>query len=1051
MSCRFCGRDNPEGSTFCNACGGRLASSAVPERAPYTPRHLADRILAEKSSLEGERKPVTVLFADLARSMDLAERLDPEEWHELLDRVFRLLTDAVHRYEGTVNQYTGDGIMALFGAPIAHEDHAQRACGAALDMARGLGELAADVRRERGLDLAVRIGLHSGEVVVGRIGDDLRMDYTAQGHVVGIAARVQQLARPGGVALTEYTAHLAAGFFDFADRGQHALKGASTPVRVYDLVARGPIGSRLERSRAHGFSRFVGRREEWAVLERAYRRAAAGEPRVVLITAEPGMGKSRLCDEFVRRRHEGVLHHARALSHGRMMAFHLVVELARALFELDGDAAPADVRSAVSRGLARAGSEDPIARAFWLEILGAPDPAAPVSDIEPDARLSRLYRSLHDLLEVRARTEVTVVWLDDLHWADAASAAAVDWLVERLGAPGAPRKLFALATARPEYQPAWSSHVERLSLAAISPDDAAALLDDWLGRDPVLAPLREQIDGRARGNPLFVEEIVRSLVERGVLVGTRGAYRPAASETAIAIPDTVQAVLASRIDRLAPADKEVLQVAAVIGREVPIALLQSAGGLSESALAASLDRLAASELLTAAARPGARAFGHPLAHEVAYRSQLLDRRRRTHAAVARALLDLHGARVDQHAPLLAHHFEEAGDGLEAARWHERAGRRIARHDPAAGAQHCRAVARLLAGIPESRDTLTLALTSRIALLEIGRIAGIGGHHARPIFHEARRVAERLGAPDGHAFLLTSYGRLRGLAGDVGEYLACASGAARLADRSGSATLAFEMRTVLAHAELAVGRLDAARATAADALRELASAPGLREALERSTAPALCQTWWAVASAYAGHAGEARAALEQLAADERDRGLTALYGTEGWLSDVLRLQGDVSGALAHGRRAAELADERGSPFSRVEAAMLLGAAELAAGGALDAIPALESALTLARSRRTALWYEPRLLAALAEARSATGDREAAQTLLSEARERIVERRGWRLAACDVALADVRILAAEPAPDRRAIEHAIESLETVASELHAGAYLQIAERERARIAR
>ena len=260
MTCRVCGHENPAGARFCNDCGAQLAAPAITrEPRSYTPRHLAEKILASQSALRGERKLVTVLFADVVRSMELAERVDPEEWHRLLDRLFRVLTGSVHRYEGTINQYTGDGIMALFGAPIAHEDHAQRACAAALDLARELRALADDVRRERGLEVAVRMGLNSGEVVVGRIGDDLRMDYTAQGHVVGLAARVQQLAPPGGITLTEHTARLAAGFFDFLDRGEHRLKGASVPVRVFELRGPGQIRSRLESSRARGFSPFVGR------------------------------------------------------------------------------------------------------------------------------------------------------------------------------------------------------------------------------------------------------------------------------------------------------------------------------------------------------------------------------------------------------------------------------------------------------------------------------------------------------------------------------------------------------------------------------------------------------------------------------------------------------------------------------------------------------------------------------------------------------------------------------------------------------------------------
>jgi class 3 adenylate cyclase/tetratricopeptide (TPR) repeat protein len=1052
VNCLSCNHENPAGARFCNACGAQLAASAtIPAPHSYTPRHLVDKILASKSALEGERKPVTVLFADVARSMELAERVDLEEWHRLLDRLFRILAASVHRYEGTINQYTGDGIMALFGAPIAHEDHAQRACAAALEMAREVAALAEDVRRESGLDLAVRMGLNSGEVVVGRIGDDLRMDYTAQGHVVGLAARVQQLAPPGGVSMTEQTARLVSGFFDLLDRGEQSLKGASIPVRVFDLRGPGPIRSRLERSRARGFSRFVGRDRELALLERALGEAQSGQPKVVLITAEPGAGKSRLCHEFVERSRGVALHYARALSHGRMLPFHALVELVRGLFDIEEGASAADVRGAVGRGLASAPPVDPVALAFWLELLGAADLALAPSELEPDARRTRLFQSLCDLIQARARRELMLLWVEDLHWLDPASEGAMEMLTRRLLAPeSAGSRALLVATARPEYRPAWSARVERLSLAPLASQDSATLLDDWLGSDPALAPLRPRIEARARGNPLFVEEIVRSLVERGALRGARGAYTPAAPVEEIELPETVQAVLASRIDRLSPRDKDVLQAAAVIGRDVPTELLRVVVDLPGSELTASLDRLATAELLAPAEPPGGRAFRHPLTHEVAYRTQLLDRRRRTHAGVARALLAIHGSAAPTHAALLAHHFEEAGERFDAARWHERAGRRVARSDPADGVRHCRRVTALLAAVPESRETLTLELTSRIALLEIGRIAGIDERESQDLFEEARAVAERLGDRGGHAFLLTSYGRLCGLAGDVAQYLACAVHAAELAEGSDDAALAFEMHAVLAHAQLAVGRLDSARAIAEQALAELARDAELREGLGRSTAPAFCRIWWAMASAYLGRVAEAQAGLEALLADEKEGGLEALYGTHGFLCEVLRLRGDPPGALAHGRRAVELAQERGSPFSQVEAAAFLGAAALAAGDVTTATNALETALGLARKRRTALWYEPRILATLAEARLAAGDRSRARALLAEAREPVARGRGWRLSACDVELARVRLLASESVPDRTAVASALESLDALAAELNAHPYRRLAELERARLA-
>ncbi len=1046
--CSACGHENPAGARFCNDCGAPLAAPTITrEPRSYTPRHLAEKILASGSALRGERKLVTVLFADVVRSMELAERVDPEEWHRLLDRLFRILTGGVHRYEGTINQYTGDGIMALFGAPIAHEDHAQRACAAALDLARELGALADDVRRESGLEFAVRMGLNSGEVVVGRIGDDLRMDYTAQGHVVGLAARVQQLAAPGGITATEQTARLAAGFFDFLDRGEQSLKGASVPVHVFELLGPGRIRSRLERSQARGFARFVGRERELARLERALRQTRSGRPTVVLVTAEPGAGKSRLCHEFVEHAHGAALHYARALSHGRMLPFHVIVALARSLFGVGEGASPPDVRDAVRRGLVSA-QPDPIAQDFWLDLLGVSDQLPAPSGLEPEARRARLFRSLLDLIRARARREVVLLWVEDLQWLDPASEAALEMLVEHLlGPESAGSRLLLLVTSRPEYRPGWSSRAEALALAPLGGDDCRTLLDDWLGSDDMLAPLRRRIEARARGNPLFVEEMIRSFVERGVLRGRRGAYGLAAPLEEIALPETVQAVLASRIDRLTDRDKDVLQAASVIGRDLPIELLRAVVDLSVPELTASLERLAAAELLGPGESPDEHAFRHPLAQEVAYRTQLLDRRRGTHAAIARALLTIHRTIDAVHAALLAHHFDEAGERLEAARWHETAGRRIARSDPASGVSHCRRVTTLLAAVPESRETLTLELTSRIALLEIGRIAGIEERDARDLFDEARAVAERLQDTAGHAFLLTSFGRLRGLAGDVGQYLACAERAMELAEGS-DAMLEFEMRSVLAHAQLAVGRLAPARATAERALTEVAGVARLREALARSTAPGLCRVWWALADAHLGHLAEAEAALRALLGEEREPALQALYGTHAFLCEVLRLRGDLPGALAHGRRAVELAQEHGSVFSRVEAAAFLGAAELAEGDPTAATRVLEQALALARNRRTALWYEPRILTTLADAKLAAGDRSTARALLSQARELVDRGRGWRLGAFDVALAWVRLLASEPAPDRAAIESALDSLDALDAELGSDLYRRIAALERGR---
>src|SRR5262245_11408829 len=340
LICEKCGTANPKGRKFCDSCGNRIGDVAnraqPPDPRSYTPKHLVEKILTSRSALEGERKQVTILFADMKGSTELASELDPEEWHGIMDRFFQILAEGVHRFEGTVNEYRGDGIMALFGAPIAHEDHAQRACYAALHLRDALRSYAHELRIGKGINFAVRMGLNSGEVVVGKIGDDLRMDYTALGHTANLAARMEQIAEPGRIYVAEATGRMCQGFFALRDVGRHEVKGLPQPVGVFELEGLGRVRTRLDVSRARGFSKFVGRQSEIAALEAALEQAIAGNAQVVGVVAEPGTGKSRLCYEFAERcRARGiVVYEAHGLSHAKRVPFLPILELLRAVFRI---------------------------------------------------------------------------------------------------------------------------------------------------------------------------------------------------------------------------------------------------------------------------------------------------------------------------------------------------------------------------------------------------------------------------------------------------------------------------------------------------------------------------------------------------------------------------------------------------------------------------------------------------------------------------------------------------------------------------------------------
>jgi class 3 adenylate cyclase len=669
-----------EGDVLVWAGEAPLAAPSVgipsPERDPraYTPKHLADKILTSRSALEGERKQVTVLFADVKGSMELAEQLDPEVWSAIMQRFFTILADGVERFEGFVDKFTGDGIMALFGAPIAHEDHAQRACYAALHLREEIARYATEVKREHGIGFSTRIGLNSGEVVVGTIGDDLRMDYTAQGHTVGLAQRMESLAEPNTCYLSAATAALAGGYFALDDLGEFLVKGVADPVRVHRLAGIGAARTRFDISRARGLSRFVGRAADLRTLEDALAQAAAGNGQVVGVVAEAGTGKSRLCFEFLEHcRARGLrVFEGRAVAHGRNIPFLPILEVYRAYFGITLADDDRSARVKIAGHMVVLDQRFAEALPLLFDFLGIGDPEHPGPRLDPEVRQRQLIGLMRQVTQSGSEAQPTVTMIEDLHWLDAASGEFLEHMVD---AQAGSRRLL-LVNFRPEYRADWmqKSWYRQIPLTPLGPEAIAELLADLLGHDPSLAGLAGPNHARTAGNPFFTEEVAQSLIESGHLVGTRGAYRLVTPIERLEVPATVQAVLAARIDRLPAREKRLLQVASVIGKDFPEPLLAAVAELPADELKAALAALRRGEFIHEQARyPVAEyAFKHPLTQEVALGSQLRERRRQVHAAVARATLQHDPEHRDERAALLAHHWEEAGEALSAARWHRRA-------------------------------------------------------------------------------------------------------------------------------------------------------------------------------------------------------------------------------------------------------------------------------------------------------------------------------------------------------------------------------------------
>ena len=1017
--CNSCRQLNPPGANFCQNCGSRLqqictgcrtaisadakfchrcghpagsADDRLESIRSYTPKHLADKILTSRSALQGEHKQVTVLFADVQGSMELAEQVDPEEWHAILDDFFRILAAGIHRFEGTVNQYTGDGIMALFGAPIAHEDHASRACYAALYLRGELRRLADRLRVKRGLNFGVRIGLNSGEVVVGKIGDDLRMDYTAQGQTVGLAARMEQLAESGCICITEYTKRLIEGFFRVRNLGVSMVKGVRRPLHIYELEDFRQFQSRLEISRERGFTRFVGRRAELAALNAALQQALNRQGNVIGVVGEPGVGKSRLCHEFLElNQNKGITYcKANCASHIQTVPLLPVQQLVRSLLTISEQDSEEETRKKIAGTLILLDEALTDSLPVWFEFLAVKDPQLPDKEVDAEVRQRKLFALIQRLVRLKAEREPLIILIDDLHWIDQPSDAFVDQLVDSI----IDTRTLLLLNFRPEYRRQWMdrSIYRRLPLPALDRAGAREMVDELLGNDPSILGLAQKLVSRALGNPFFIEELVRTLAESGNLAGQDGAYRlvnPVKTQT---LPRTVQAVLAARIDRLGETAKLVLQTASVIGQEFEKRILGRTLDLTETELEDCLHRLVEVEFVyqNEFYPEAVYAFRHPIVMEVAYHSLLSRPRADMHRRTALAFESLHSDNRDEIAGLLASHWEKAGDPFKAALWHRRAAQVAGFAEVQRTFYHWNQALKLAQLAPAGEDALKLQLEACCGALDVGGRVDATPQQVKDIFETGRQLAEKF--DDFHSLLRLheDMAARLGWSGDFQGQRQYLDEATLIAEKVPDPEVKLgllqrryvarfhqgDLKSALRLIDAGIVDCETAQSVIpkSDFNRHLRSFL-LAGANIRSMLGELNQ-----AAALIDQAARLVSSADQLKKDSRTSHTEALVR-----ANLSIYCGNVEVALNDARLFVELAKRSGSTWAIAVSASALGRAQLLAHQWQPARESLEFALAQARKHQLGLEAEAAYLAYLAEALLGIGNVEEAQAVAVESVE------------------------------------------------------------------
>ncbi len=683
--CPHCGRRNPPENAFCDECGHGLRKRreglTIDYDRPdlYTPKHLADKILTTRGSIEGERKVVTVLFADVAGFTSISEKLDPEEVQQIINGYIRLIMNQIHKHEGTVNQFTGDGVMAIFGAPLAHEDHAQRACHAALSMQKAVAEYGRQMDRSRGIEFKMRVGLHSGPVIVGTIGDDLRMEYTAIGDTTNMASRMETLARPGSILVSGDTHRLARDYFEFALLGRVGVKGKEKPQEAYELLRPSHVETRIEAATARGLTRFVGRVKELEALREAYGKARDGAGQVVGIVGEAGVGKSRLILQL-RKTLPGedcTFLEGRCLHYGGSMPYLPILDILKSYFGIQEKDRDSLIKRKVRERLARLDERLLGFLACFHQLLSVRVEDEKYLQLEPQQRRLRTFEAIRDLFVSLSQKRPLLLAVEDLHWIDRTSQEFLAHLIGRL----ANTRILLVLLYRTGYTHKWdgTSYYTQISMDELSGRNSAELVQAVLEEARVLPELQGIILGRAGGNPLFVEELIHSLLGNGSIQRKNDHYVLTRKASEIHVPDSVLGIIAARMDRVEESLKTILQVASVIGTEFAYRILATITGMKED-LKDSLRNLQGLEFIyeKQALPELAYTFKHTLTQEVAYNSLLHTKRREIHDKIGRAMEQIYAERLEEYHELLAHHYARSDNTAKAVKYLDLANRKAVR-------------------------------------------------------------------------------------------------------------------------------------------------------------------------------------------------------------------------------------------------------------------------------------------------------------------------------------------------------------------------------------